>query len=205
MKQFKHIILTMIAVMLTATTASAVTAKEIVDKAGQKLRDAASLTAGFTFSGNEITGSGSIILSGNKFKMNVDQVRYWYDGRTLWSYFVSNAEVYVSEPTSDELAEINPVTVLNAITGKCTYKTLKATKGTLKVLCTARDSSVPFASMTITVDSSTYYPKTVHIVRRQGDTVTLTLDRIATGKALASSTFTFKPKDAPGAEIVDMR
>lgn len=201
-------ILSILLIMLVAAAVcplSAKTTKEVVSDTESKLRQAPSVTASFSFKGTDISGTGSITLAGSRFRMNVGNVKYWYNGKTLWTYFVNNKEVYISEPTADELAEINPVSVLNSVTKECSYTALKAPKGSYKIKCTARKQSVPFSSMTVTVSSSTYLPSLIEMATRNSGNVTLTISSISIGKSVSASTFTFSSKDAPGAEIVDMR
>lgn len=204
MRYIQILLIAILAISGATPTANAASPKESVEKAGKILREAESVTASFSFSGSDIAGNGSITIAGNKFKMSVGDVAYWYNGKTLWSYFKANSEVYVSEPTAEELAEINPVSLLNSITGQCTYTSIKARTGKTAVKCTAKSTTLPFSSMTVTLDAANH-PTAIKVVPRQGDTVTLSISNLTIGKAIKASTFTFNPKDAPGADVIDMR
>lgn len=204
MKALRYTIL-ILALLIGVAGASAITAKDIVTNCSNKLNDAQSVTASYTFRGTDISGKGSITLAGNKFKMSIGDIRYWYNGKSLWSYFPSSEEVYLSEPTADELAEINPVSLLNSISTQCDYTALKAPACKYKVRCTAKNNSVPFKTMTVTVSSQSYLPELIVLETRQGDTVTLTLTSTAIGKAVKASMFNFNAKEAPAAQLIDMR
>ena len=56
--------------------------------------------------------SGTIQLKGEKFVLKASEVITWFDGKTQWSYVVRNDEVNVSNPTQEELQQINPYTFL---------------------------------------------------------------------------------------------
>lgn len=194
--------------VILATTMLSVNAEtpgELITKAHNKITSAPSLTVNFKFTGSEISGDGTLKLAGSSFKMQVGGVKYWYDGTTLWSYFTSTDEVYISTPSASELAEINPVSVLNNISAGCSFTSLKAASGTHKIKCTPKSNSVPFTTMTITLNSTTSYPTAIDVTPRQSSPLTLTVTSVAEGKKMTASTFKFKQSDAPNAEVIDMR
>ncbi len=198
-------LLSLLLILFMTETVNADTPAQLITKARNKISDAPSLTVQFTFSGSDISGDGTLILADDCFKMQVGGMRYWYDGTTLWSYFASTDEVYISTPTPAELAEINPVSVLNNISSGCSFTTIKSATSTHKIKCTPKSTSVPFTTMTLTLNSSTLYPTSIDVTPRQSSPLSLTVTSIAEGKKLAASTFKFKKSDAPGAEVVDMR
>ena len=52
-------------------------------------------------------------MKGEKFLLDADGVKTWFDGRTQWSYLTNSDEVNISEPTPEELQSINPYALLS--------------------------------------------------------------------------------------------
>lgn len=92
-------------------------AKAVLDKTAEAFRKAGGVKADFIikFVTNglvEGSESGTIQLKGEKFVLKASEVITWFDGKTQWSYVVRNDEVNVSNPTQEELQQINPYTFL---------------------------------------------------------------------------------------------
>ena len=101
MKRYIFFILSILPLFVYAQ--NSVKAKEILDKTAMTLQKGAGIHA--TFHG---TQSGTIIMDGEKFHLDCDGIKTWFDGKTQWSYVEENEEVNITEPTRDELMEINP-------------------------------------------------------------------------------------------------
>ena len=63
--------------------------------------------------------SGKFILKGNKFALEMNVLKAYFDGKTQWSYYIRNNEVTITEPTEKELSETNPLAILSAYRTKC--------------------------------------------------------------------------------------
>ena len=100
--------------LLTSITTFAQTGKEVLDATAQLLTNSSATRVVFTgtnFSGTQETGSfsGTIVLKGNKYNLESNMIRAWFDGKTLWTLFNGNEEINMSEPTEEELQTINPL------------------------------------------------------------------------------------------------
>ena len=62
-----------------------------------------------------MTYSGSITMQGDKFVVSIMDMEVAYDGKTLYTYDESNNELTLSQPTFDELTEVNPLLFAKAI------------------------------------------------------------------------------------------
>ena len=92
-------------------------AKSILDKTAEAFRKAGGVKADFTvkvITDGLIEGveHGTIQLKGEKFVLKTTDIVTWFDGKTQWSYVAKNDEVNVSNPTQEELQQINPYTFL---------------------------------------------------------------------------------------------
>src|SRR6218665_2472742 len=77
-------------------------AKAILDKLSAKVKTMSTLKANFVFTMNDAKGkskgskSGVFSMKGNKFKVTMPAQQIICDGRTLWTYLVSDKEVQVA-------------------------------------------------------------------------------------------------------------
>ena len=87
-------------------------AKAILDRTAAAFRAAGGVKAEFTIRTQDGSTAGTLRLKGDKFLLETDGITTWFDGRTQWSYLASTDEVNISEPTPEELRDINPYTLL---------------------------------------------------------------------------------------------
>ena len=123
-------------------------AKEVLDKTASAFRQSGGIHATFTVqtyvkSKLQNTSSGNIRLKGDKFLLDAEGVKTWFDGRTQWSYVPGNDEVNVAQPTSEELQSINPYAFLSIYEKgydlKVGKKTVYAGKSVYEVILTAKN------------------------------------------------------------------
>ena len=148
------------------------------------------------------SASGSIAIKGNKFNARTPQAIVWFDGKTQWSYMKKTNEVNVSKPTQAQQMSMNPYTFINI------YKTgynmsMKTIGKNYEVHLIAHNQKRSIAEMYITISKESYVPSQVKM--RQGNNwSTITISNFQ-AKNIPNSTFVFKRKDFPSAEIVDLR
>ena len=68
------------------------------------------------------TTSGEFTLKGNKFILDMDAMKVWFDGKTQWSFVHQNKEVSITEPSEKELVETNPMAILSGFKIKCNIR-----------------------------------------------------------------------------------
>ena len=180
-------------------------AREILDKTANALQQAGGIRA--TFGG---TGNGTLLLKGNQFYLNSGGIQSWFDGKTQWSYVTKNDEVNVSNPTQEELQQINPYTFLYMYQKGFSYKlgTVKTYggKAVWEVILTAKDKKQDLERITLYVTKNTYEP--LYILLQQRDQQTrneITVTGYQTRLNYADSIFSFDKKQYPNAEIIDLR
>lgn len=178
-------------------------AKKVLDKTasvvGRKGGASASFKVSSTKYGNT---SGTISIKGNKFHAKTPQAIVWFDGKTQWTYMNSTEEVNIITPNEAQQAAMNPYQFINL------YKSgfdmsMKTVSGYYQVHLTAQNKKRSVQEMYININKKTYIPSQVKM--RQGSSWT-TID-ISNFKASnqPNSQFTFKAKDFPKAEVIDLR
>ena len=175
--------------------------KKVIDNLGSET----AVSAEYTITSNEGNASGIIILSGDKFTIKGDGIASWYDGKTMWAYSESTGEVNVTEPTDDELAEINPLVILKS--DPDTYKKrIKKKSGTHYLIeLTDKTGDMNIAKATVTIAESTFMPETAEVETSGGDKLSLTLKNVKKQHNVSPSAFKFNPKELPGVEVIDLR
>jgi outer membrane lipoprotein-sorting protein len=186
-------------------SAAAPSAESSVNKMIAALKKNATTDIVFTVWVNRTSTSGSICVSGSKFYLSTPDMKVWYDGKTQWAYAPTAKEVNITEPTTQELQQTNPLSILNGLNKSCTFRRLKASTGEEKIEVTPKKKTSDFASATITLNSSTYLPKAIAVKNAKGQVTTVTIATIKAGKTKATSEFQFKKANFPGVEVVDLR
>ena len=190
-------------------------AKSILDKTAEAFRKAGGVKADFTvkvITDGLIEGveHGTIQLKGEKFVLKTTDIVTWFDGKTQWSYVAKNDEVNVSNPTQEELQQINPYTFLYMYQKGFSYKlgTMKTFRGKAiwEVVLTAKDKAQDLERITLYVTKEGYEPLYILLQQRAHPTRNaITVTGYQTGQKYANTLFTFDRKQYPSAEIIDLR
>jgi len=83
-------------------------AKNILERTAEAFRKAGGVKLAFTVNEQQGSYAGVLYLEGEKFVVETEGMKTWFDGHTQWSYVASADEVNVSEPTQEELQTLNP-------------------------------------------------------------------------------------------------
>ena len=190
-------------------------AKVILDKTAEAFRKAGGVKADFTVKAVtnglvEGVENGTIQLKGEKFVLKTSDIITWFDGKTQWSYMTKNDEVNVSNPTQEELQQINPYTFLYMYQKGFSYKlgTVKTFQGKAvwEVVLTADDKKQELESITLYVTKNAYEPVYIQLQQRGQKTRNeITVTAYQTGLDYADDVFTFDRKAYPTAEVIDLR
>lgn len=200
--KLKRILLTSLCALFSMVT-FAQTAQQVLDKTAALVGKKSGASANFSISSTKYgSTSGTVAIKGNKFNARTPQSIVWYNGKTQWSYMKKTNEVNVSTPTQAQQMSMNPYTFINIY--KTGYKMdMKTTTGTYQVHLVAENAKRSIAELYITINKGTYVPSQVRM--RQGKSwSTITISNFQQ-KNISNSTFTFKSKDFPSAEIIDLR
>lgn len=182
-------------------------AADVLNRAAAKFRAAKSVEANFTLTSSAQAGmvKGTILMSGQKFRITAPQYVSWYDGSTQWVLNVPDKEVTVSTPTAQELQMVNPVMVLNMFSKQYTPTLLKSPKSQRVLRLSAKQKKADIRQAVVTLEATTLLPQTITLTAANGTTVTVKLAGTKIGKTLSDSYFRFSPKANPGVDVIDLR
>ena len=152
---------------------------------------------------------GTIRLKGEKFLLDADGVKTWFDGRTQWSYLTNSDEVNVSEPTPEELQSINPYALLSIYKQGYHMKLGKTDvyggKPAYEVILTASDRKKDLQCVIIYVTKDTFQPLCISMTQKGGNSVAIRITSYKAGESYNDHLFTFDKKAYPTAEVIDLR
>ncbi|MDE6810205.1 MAG: hypothetical protein K2J42_09010 [Muribaculaceae bacterium] len=199
------ILLTLLfAMTLTAQSVKADDATSILKAASERIKKAPSVTATLTITTDGRPVTGHLTLSGNRFALTTPHGSTWFDGKTLWSHSVSTREVNISEPEVAELAEINPLVMID--TSLSGYKTrlVKSSPDKVIEMIPANPRGADITKAVVTISGTTGWPVSI-ILTVNNRPVKVDFEKVTTGKQLTSKEFTFNPAMFPNATINDLR
>lgn len=202
MKKLVYLFLALATVV--CSNAATPSADAVMNSAASKIRGAKGISASFSSTGTSSV-SGTIVASGNKFKLTAGGMTTWFDGKTMWSYNPRSQEVSVMNPTAREIAESNPLSYVAGWSGmfKASFSQTKPSSG-YSIILTAKNSSVGIKGAVVTL-SAQMIPQKIVITQRNGKKETITISSVKFTSAPAASTFTFKKSAYPKATVVDLR
>lgn len=183
-------------------TATAQTAKSVLDKAAASITVKEGVKANFRMSGTHGMTNGSIAIKGKKFYATTPQATIWFDGKTQWTYMKNNDEVNISTPTEAQLQAINPYNFINLYKKGYNYTLNKSGKDYV-VHLTATTADKKIKELFISVNKTTYQPTQVKML--QGKKWTIFDITNLKKQAISDSQFRFNSKDFPQAEVIDLR
>ncbi len=202
-------ILLMIAIAMTSSVAmwgQAKSASQVMDAAAKKIQSMKSLSATYNMSVDGEYMSGTLVMNGDKFHLNSEQIMAWYDGKTQWSYSADTNEVNIIEPTPEELVAVNPFVIISSFKKAYTPTLLKSAAGTYKIrLLPKTKSGSQISEAVLTLNAKSYLPSDIALTLDSGNKLNIKVKSIKSGTNYPHSTFVFNKKLLPKAEIVDLR
>jgi len=193
----------MMVMSLGAFAQNAAQARKVLDRTAALVGRKGGASANFSISSSKIgKTSGSIAIKGRMFYAHTPKATVWYNGKTQWTLMRKTNEVNITTPTEAQRMRMNPYAFITMY--KQGYKMGMTKKGgnyVIHLTATSRQRSV--SEMYLTVNSRTYQPSMVKM--REGSTwSTITIFNFK-AKNLPTSMFTFRAKDFPKAEVIDLR
>lgn len=152
------------------------------------------------------TGSGSFTLKGNKFMLEMEDMKVWFDGKTQWSYVLQNNEVSITEPTDKELSETNPMAILSGYQSKSVIRFSKSKSDQfhwIEMIPKAKNPEI--AKIEVQINKATQNPHSIKLTNKNGSATLLTLSNFKKGVNVPESTFVYNPAKFRGATENDLR
>lgn len=207
MNEMKRYILMILAIAgVFGCAFSADTADVVLYRAAQAVKSADGISASFTLYSGGQTLTGTLKSSGDKFSLQTSTTSVWYDGKTMWTYNPKTNETTVTLPTPTEVAEVNPLYIVNVYSNNFTVAFAKSqTKGCRTIVLTPKSRKLGYKSVHLTIPDKSSFPSRVVVIPSSGQKITVNVEKATTGVKHTASTFIYPKSKYPKAEIVDLR
>jgi outer membrane lipoprotein-sorting protein len=152
---------------------------------------------------------GEAYIKGDKFKLEMQAMNIWFDGKTQWVLIKDANEVNISDPPASEIAAISPLAILGIYKNGFTLKT-PASK-TINGRSTHLIDMVPvnrnkdFKSIAAAIDKESGNIIQVTLIMADGTKNIIDISDYNTNYQFNDAMFRFNNNDHPHVEIVDLR
>lgn len=156
---------------------------------------------------SQAVATGTFTLKGNKFVLDMDDMKVWFDGKTQWAYNQQNNEVSITEPTEKELSDTNPMAILSAYKAKCLIKFSTKTKSAQNhcIEMTPKVKNKDIAKIEVQVNKTTGNLFSIKLINKNGSMSLLTVNNFQNGLKVADNFFVFNQSKYKGISVNDLR
>ena len=191
-------------------------AKDIIEKASAFFVPNKGYSISFTVNSKRIkegigeSFNAKIDIKGDRFRLKTPEIEAWFDGKTQWVLLSQTDEVNISNPSAQELNEINPIQIINSFKSGYSY-VYKGERNdsngkrcfVVEMLPESKGGNIEYISLSI--HQSDYSPSSI-LIRQKGSVETsIHIDRINSGINFKDSDFVFNKEEYPDTEVIDLR
>jgi outer membrane lipoprotein carrier protein len=216
---------TLIAAAAVAFTAQAQTtknptrndpaAKKILDAVSAKFKTYKAPQASFSYKVENAQGKvlsskkGSVTMKGPKYKVAMDGLEIFADGKTTWNYDKSANEVTINSVEGGG-SSMSPQKLLTNFYDKDFYykyngEKKEAGKTLQEIELTPTDKTRPFHKIYLLIDKAGNSLYSARFLEKTGGRYSYTITSMKSSASVADSEFTFDKSKHPGVEVVDLR
>ncbi len=198
-----------------AQDSEVILAEKILDKVSEKTQNYKSIEANFTFTVNNLqtqeteSFDGSILIKGEKFKIDLMDLISYNNGETLWMFIKELNEVTVSDPDIIEEETLNPANIFSIY--KEGFKYMHAGTTSFKgktadiIDLFPEDRNQPFTRIKLYVYKDDLHFAKLEQIGKDGINYTIDILQMKVNVPADDNVFNFDPKQYPGIEIIDLR
>ncbi|HEU0109557.1 MAG TPA: outer membrane lipoprotein carrier protein LolA [Flavisolibacter sp.] len=190
-------------------------AKKILDAVSTKFKTYTSPQASFTYTVENAQGKvlstkkGAVTMKGNRYKVLLDGMEIYSDGKTTWNYDKSANEVTVDNANTSASAMTPQKLFTNFYDRDFYYKqngTKKQAGKTLtEIELTPIDKTRPFHKIYVWIDKATNTIYSARFLEKTGGRYSYTINSLKGTASITDSYFIFDKSKYPGVEVVDLR
>ncbi|MBN2766600.1 MAG: outer membrane lipoprotein carrier protein LolA [Paludibacteraceae bacterium] len=155
---------------------------------------------------NSQSNSGIFTLQGQKFVLETDELKVWFDGRTQWAYMEGSNEVSITEPTFDELASINPLAILSGYKAKSILSFSKKKSETNYIVeMKPKVRQHDFVLIELQINKNSRQPVSIMMMDKNRLTTTLSFSNYKKDVKVQNDTFVFNKLQYKNVIVNDLR
>lgn len=199
-------------VSLTAYTQNDQEAVKILDRFSELALAAPSVSMKFNIEtidqveGTNNSVSGSIILSKDKYRLDMTDNIIWFNGETYWSYLPAEKEVTIARPDKkDNSFQAKPSSVFSIYKKGYKTKLLEEKVDSYLIDLYPEELNSDHIRIRLSIGKPSLDLKSIEYKYKNGVTVNLTIKKYDLKQNPDNSVFIFQPEKYKGVEINDMR
>jgi outer membrane lipoprotein-sorting protein len=199
--------------MVASVLAQSKKAEAIIDDITKKTQGYESVEFQFTFtytdpvSNDEVSEPGLLIISGDKYILDIEGQRVICDGETIWTYIEDAWEVQINTIEEDD-ESITPSKLLTTYNED--YKARLDKEFTRDGINYQRIELKPeegkkWIKLDVLVNADKEQIAEITIHDKNGGTIHYSIDKMTPNVEVSDADFTFNTEEYPDVEVVDMR
>lgn len=210
----KKSILFIVSLLITSLViAQAKKAEEIIEEITNKTQSYSSVEFEFTFiyedpsSGDDVSEKGVLLISGEKYILDIEGQKVICDGKTLWTYIEDAWEVQINtiEEDDESITPSKLLTTYNENYKARIDKEFEKEGVNYKRIELKPEEGKRWVKLDVTVDCDKMEIFKIIIHDKNGGQISYIIDRITPNIEVKDTDFVFNPEDYPDVEVVDMR
>jgi outer membrane lipoprotein carrier protein len=190
-------------------------AKKILDAVSAKFKTFKAPQASFTYRVENAQGKalstkkGTVIMKGTKYKVTMDGLELYADGKTTWNYDKSANEVTINNVDGSGTA-MTPQKLLTNFYDKDFYYKYNGDKkdggkNVQEIELTPTDKTRPFHKVYLLIDKATNTIYSAKFLEKTGGRYNYTITNMKPSATVSDAEFAFDKAKHPGVEVVDLR
>lgn len=215
MKKFLLLLLTgLLFTSINAQTGKQNEAEKLMERVSKRYKNFKSMKADFVYTlenkqqKSQEKQKGSILVKGNKFRLDIANQLIICDNKTIWTFSREVNEVQVNHYSPKEGA-IRLDDIFTMYGKGFLYKIVESKKDGNKEIVvielTPKDKKKKFFKIKVTVDKTNQTILSSQIFEKTGTIHTYTVNNQVPNLKYDDNQFTFDSKKYPGVEIIDLR
>lgn len=199
-------------ISLTAFAQNDAEAVKILDNFSALALGAPSVSMKFTMEtidqieGTNTSSTGSIILSKDRYRIDLTDNIIWFNGETSWSYLPAEKEVTIAKPDrKDNSFMSKPSSLFSVYKKNYKIRLLEEKTGSYLIDLYPEDINSDHIRIRLNIGKPALDLKSLEYKYKNGITAILTVREYDLKQQPDNSEFTFSPDKYKGVEIIDMR
>lgn len=188
-------------------------AKAIIEEITEKTQSYTSVEFEFTFTyedpsnDDDVSESGKLIISGDKYILDIEGQKVICDGKTIWTYIEDAWEVQINSIEEDD-GSITPSKLLSTYNEEYKARLIKEFKKDgvqyQKIELKPQEGK-KWVKLVVIVNADEMQFSEISIFDKNGGKIHYKIDTFTPNINITDDDFTFKIEDYPDVEVVDMR
>jgi outer membrane lipoprotein-sorting protein len=185
----------------------------LLDEVSQKTKSHKSIRADFSYTMENIQAkinevkTGSLLISGEKYRLTAAGQTVICNGKTIWTYINESNEVQINDVDAKEDA-MTPSRLLSSYNSNYKSKIIKdkaQSDPAVESIELIPNTVKNFTNAILVVDKNKKQVKSFILFDKNGNTFTYKVTNYQTDIPVTNADFSFEASKFPGVEIIDMR